>query len=407
VRSGTQRIDSTISQAFYLRRYLLPSLLRKSHVADSEPLDSSIFFSPAGWHLFLRVERCAYPLRRLFEASGFENALPGEFREILDDEADWEWRRIQSAMAQLEEIQGWALANDARPIVLKGGLAVVGDMPLDLNDLDILLPAADCERLFGALVGAGYSPRGSAGRFCRNQLWRDGALAVEIHHGIHDGLVYPPDGYWPGMQPVTGFPGLWRLSPIDNLWHVLLHNVDKSPTHRGRIRDLLLMRAASRSCSPEDIAVLRDRVDERALSYELHATLDCVLDPDVSADAEFLDGSAMLSYLLGNRPENRSRVYPTAGMVNEWVFALLAGRIERRAIWSGVLVRAPGVSKIGIIRRLQRSVPAFGRAVHVLMRSAWRLVTLVRGSLIAIRCRRLRTRYLQHCRDRYPGITAR
>lgn len=401
-----QHIDEAISQAIRLRRYVLPSLLHDAGGVRLEPPDKALFFSTDGWHLFLRVERCAYPIRRHLNETGFETRLPGEFREILDAEADWEQGRIESARAQLEQIGEWALENDAQPIILKGGLAVIETAPLDLNDVDILLPASDGARLFDALLEAGYFPGGTAGRFALNQLWRDGSLAVEIHHGIHDGLLYPPDGHWPGSRRASGQPGLWRLAPLDHLWHVLLHNVDKSPQRRGRIRDLLLMRAALGTCSSAEIARLRDRADNHELSRWLHATLDCVANPDDPAGTAALEEFAVLSYLLGNRPENRSRVYPTEGMVNKWVYALLAGPIERRKIWEEVFVKAPGLSTVGVIRRLQLSAPGVGRAAHILARSIYRFLTLARGCLIANRYRRLRNRYLRHFRDRRPGITA-
>ena len=396
-----QHIDMAISQAFHVRKFVLKALLNRLPDSVRHPPNKSLFFSSDGWRLFLRVERCAYPLSRFFEVAGFENLLPDEFRNILREEADWEWRRISSAKRQLQAIATWASENDCRPIVLKGGLGVAENTLLDLNDLDILLPKSDGGKLFDGLIADGYRPSGGAGRFARNGLWRNGALAVEIHHGIHDGLLYPPDEFWPCAREIPACPGLWRLAPVDHLWHVLIHNVDKSPERRGRIRDLLLMRGALKACSNGDIATVKRKAADHELSNLLNKTLDCVLQtPDDPEIDDPLEETALLTYLLANRKENRAKVYPTSGMVNAWVYALLSeGPSERKRIWATVLVRAPGLSKISSIRYLQLTAPRLGRVAHVCGRFFYRAANLVKAFLLTIRIRRLRARYLRYFRE--------
>jgi hypothetical protein len=394
-----QHINTAISQAFHLRKYFLNALLNPLGDWVRTPPNKALFFSADGWRLFLRVERCAYPLNQYFKETGFQTLLPGEFRDILRAEADWEWQRISSARRQLQAIAAWALENDCRPIVLKGGLGVANNTLLDLNDLDILLPISEGRRFFSALIEDGYHPSGGAGRYTFNQLWRDGALAVEIHHGIHEGLVYPDGKFWPGAGEIPACPGLWCLAPADHLWHVLIHNVGKHPERRGRIRDLLLLRSAIEACSPGDIATVKRKSSSHELSRELDMTLACALrssnDPAIDDPLEEL---ALVAYLLANRKENRAKVYPTSGMVNSWVYALLSGPAERRLIWATVLVRAPGLSKISAIRYLQLTAPRLGRLVHVCGRFVYRAANLVRGYVLAIRIRRLRARYLRYFR---------
>ena len=395
-----QHIDMAISQAFHVRKFVLKALLNRLPDSVRHPPNKSLFFSSDGWRLFLRVERCAYPLNRFFEDAGFENLLPDEFRNILREEADWEWQRISSAKRQLQAIATWASENDCRPIVLKGGLGVAENTLLDLNDLDILLPKSDGGKLFDALIEDGYRASGTAGRYARNGLWRDGALAVDIRHGVHEGLENPAGTLWKNAGEVTSYPGLWRLAPTDHLWHVLIHNVGKHPERRGRIRDLLLLRSAIEASAPGDIATAKRRASSHELSSVLNRTLDCVLRlSDGPCNNDPLEEIALLAYLLGNRRENRSRVFPMSGMVNRWVCALLAGPVERKSIWEVILVRGEGVSKHKVIRYLELTAPWLGRAVIVSARAAHRTASLARACVLTIRIRRLRARYLRYFRE--------
>jgi hypothetical protein len=354
-------INNAVTQAFQARKFVLNALLKPLHDSSRQLADKALFFSVDGWRLFLRVERCAWPLSQFLEETGFETVLPDDFRDILRAEADWEWQRIASAKRQLHAVGAWALGNECRPIVLKGGLSVIGNAPLDLNDLDILLPRSDGDRLFNALIEDGYHPPGGAGRFC---------------------------------------PGLWRLAPADHLWHVLIHNVGKHPERRGRIRDLLLLRSAIDACSPDDIAAVKRVAVGHVLTGELNKTLTCVLgSSDSPANNDPLEETALLAYLLAVRKENRARVYPTSGMVSLWVYALLSGPIERRDMWAPVLARPKGLSSRGAIRYLQLTVPRLARVVQVCGRFTYRAAYLVAGYVLAIRIRRLRARYLRYFRE--------
>jgi hypothetical protein len=393
-------INNAVTQAFQARKFVLNALLKPLHDSSRQLADKALFFSVDGWRLFLRVERCAWPLSQFLEETGFETVLPDDFRDILRAEADWEWQRIASAKRQLHAVGAWALGNECRPIVLKGGLSVIGNAPLDLNDLDILLPRSDGDRLFNALIEDGYHPPGGAGRFTRDEVWRDGALAIEIHDRIHEGPVYPADKTWPGAREIPACPGLWRLAPADHLWHVLIHNVGKHPERRGRIRDLLLLRSAIDACSPDDIAAVKRVAVGHVLTGELNKTLTCVLgSSDSPANNDPLEETALLAYLLAVRKENRARVYPTSGMVSLWVYALLSGPIERRDMWAPVLARPKGLSSRGAIRYLQLTVPRLARVVQVCGRFTYRAAYLVAGYVLAIRIRRLRARYLRYFRE--------
>ena len=403
-----QHIDMTISQAFRVRQYVLTALLNPLPDSVRHPPNKSLFFSRDGWRLFLRVERCAYPLSRFFEDAGFESLLPDEFRDILREEADWEWRRISSAKRQLQAIATWASENDCRPIVLKGGLGVTENTLLDLNDLDILLPKSDGGRLFDALIADGYRPSLSAAPYAMNGLSREGALAVDIHHALNEG----PSGLNPDLRQhaleVSGSPGLWRLAPADHLWHVLIHNVGKHAERRGRIRDLLLLRSAIVECSPDDINAIKRKAARHELSSVLSMTLNCVLgSSDGPAVDDPLKETALLAFLLANRKENRSKVYPTSGMVNRWVYAVLSGPVERRRIWEEILSRSTGTSGYKAIRGLELTTPRLGRAALICARFANRAANLVRARVLAIRIRRLRARYLRHFREQdQSGLAA-
>ena len=395
-----QHINIAISQAFYARKYVLTALLNGVDNTAQERPDESLFFSSEGWHLFLRVERCAYPLSSYLQDTGFKTLLPDNFQEILSKEVKWEAKRIASARSQLEEVREWALKNSACPIVLKGGLGILENTPLDLNDIDILLPKSDAIGLFSSLLEYGYYPPSEPARISHNCLWRKGALEVEIHQGIYDGLLYPANGTWPGARETRTCPGLWRLAPEDNVWHLLIHNVDKSPERRGRIRDLLLIRGALDSCSADDIAEIRNKCSGHRFYELLILTLDAALGAFTAQPDDPLEETALLTYLLANRRENRTKVYPTSGVVNRWVYALLAGPVERRQIWGQILKRAEGLSPNRLARWLQLRTPRIARVIMICRRSTRIVLCLFISYLIAIRVRKLRAEYRHYFKAR-------
>ena len=395
---GPALMDAEVRQALGARQFAR-AVLSPGWDGHDTPLvrDPELFRSLEGWRLFLRVDRCAYPLHQALERQALLSRVPAPFEELLLHEAEWELGHIRSARRQLQLIGAWAVRHGCRPVVLKGGLSALDHSGIDLNDLDILLPKAEGERLVAALLEQGYRQCGSAGVIHLRGIQRQGELMIEIHSAL---TAEEAESEGALRNPATVSPaaaGLWRLPPGDHLWHVLLHGVVTHTPRRGRIRDLLLLGEAIAGCSTQDMEDVRRRIAAHELRDVLKVALEHALDwshGQVTADP--FEEVALIGYLLGNRRENRARVHPTSGMVNSWVFAQLLGPFERQAMWSSTLVVSPDLSGFSPVRRLQLLSPRLGRLVQVTGRFLTRAGAYARAYPVAAEIRRLiRQRRLQ------------
>jgi hypothetical protein len=391
LRLGTAQVDPVVSQALRARAFALRALSSGWDGHDSSPVrDQELFQSIDGWRLFLRVERCAHPLHQAVAKHGLQSWFPAPFLELLTHEANWELQHIRSARRQLSMIGTWAAEHGCRPIVLKGGLAALGESCVDLNDLDLLLPKGDAERLVVALLDQGYQQFGFAGVHHLRGIMREGELVIEIHVTLDIEWTATDGVLRNRIEEIPTSQGLWRLAPADHLWHVLTHGVVKHPDRRGRVRDLLLLQHAIAACAAEDIEATRQQAAKHQRSDSLRPRLDYgVQRSQGEATDDPFEELALIGYLLGHRKENRSRVHPTSGMVNDWVFAQLLGPAERRAIWSGVRGLSPDLSGFPPVRRLQLLSPRLGRTVQMVGRYLNRVRAYARAYPLAISIGRL------------------
>lgn len=380
-----EQLDPVVSQALRARHFALRALSPgwNGSVSLSIP-DPELFRSIDGWRLFLRVDRCAHPLRQALERHKAQPWVPAPFYQLLTEEAEWELQRIGSARRQLGVVGAWAAECGCRPVVLKGGVPALGDSPVDLNDVDLLLMKDDVDRLIKALLDRGYQQCGFAGVHHLRGIAREGELMIEIHPALDIEEAETDGQLRHRIEPIPTSPGLWRLAPADHLWHVLTHAVVTHPSRRGRVRDLLLLRQAISACAAEDIGATR----RRAANHELSGILRSALDHGVLwSRGEATEGAfeevALVGYLLGHRKENRARVHPTAGMVNSWVFAQLEGPAARRALWSAAMVRSPDLSGFSPVRRLQVLSPRLGRMVQIGGRLLTQVVAYARAYPLA------------------------
>jgi len=382
---GAEPLDPVVSQALRARHFALTALSPgwDGRASLSIP-DPELFRSIDGWRLFLRVDRCAHPLRQALDRYKPQSCVPVPFYELLTEEAEWELQRIGSARRQLSMVDAWAAECGCRPVVLKGGVSALGDSWVDLNDVDLLLMKEDAERLVEALLDRGYQQCGFAGAHHLRGLVRDGELMIEIHLALDTEEADTDGQLRHRIEPIPTSRGLSRLAPADHLWHVLTHAVVTHPPRRGRVRDLLLLQQAISTCAAEEI----DATRRRAAKHELSETLRSALDHGVLwSRGEATEGPfeevALVGYLLGHRKENRSRVHPTAGMVNSWVFAQLEGPAARRALWSTAMARSPDLSGFSPVRRLQLLSPRLGRMVQIAGRLLTQVVAYARAYPLA------------------------
>lgn len=389
------KLDTVICDAYAVRRLTLALLPRRLDRDDAcRHVERAPIGSNDGWELFLRTERCANPLEMALRRTGCEDLLTEPARRTLRREAEWERGRISSARRQLATIATWAEESDARPVVLRGGLPALGPEGLDLNDVDVLLPMEAAHSLQVWLLELDDRRPGWAGRDHLRQLRQPGELAVEVHYALDGEEPDPGSGFWSRIREVPAAPGLWRLAPADHLWHVLTHQVVKHVPRRGRVRDLLLLRDALASCTPEEIDVTRRRVRGHRLSDLLELALEHALRWAQGPGVEdpYID-TALAGYLIARRKENRSKVYPTSGRTNLWVYALLAGPIERRAVWARIWTRTEDQSGHPVIHRVQSLNPILGNLLRWGARLVSSVARFVRACPLAVSIRRRVRRY--------------
>ncbi|MBV9111004.1 MAG: hypothetical protein JO306_16465 [Gemmatimonadetes bacterium] len=271
-------------------------------------------------------------------------------------------------------------------IVLKGGVEALGDAPVDLEDVDILVPAALAGDVAAALGTAGLRAIGPApaasvgeGQWHLAPRRAPGGVRVEVHVSIPqlEGI-----DAWTGAVPIA--PGLAALAPSEHLWHVLVHGAVQHPERRAAIRELLLAGAAAARCSSAEMETVRAHVAAHPDAPALGRLLDAAVA--LRAGRSFEDqfgASAATQYLLlqlvpGARLPRRVLAAFAASAA-----ALAAGGPGYRALWGARLVR----DRRG---RAPRRVPASAaRAGRAAVRAGVMAATAPAALLVALLGRRL------------------
>jgi hypothetical protein len=341
---------------------------------------------PAAWRVFLRLERCALPLRARVLARRIP--LGPDAAAVLERLADRELLRALSARAQLITLGRIATARGTAAVALKGGVAVLGGDPLDVQDVDVLVRTEDAEAFASALDGAGgahaHGPDpapGTAGTFHLAARAADNALPVEVHYALPYG---GPEDPWAGAVP-AGPGGILRLAPALHLWHVLVHGAVHHPERRGTLRELLMLAAAVHACGPADLAGIRSRAaahpDAPPLLQALAAG-EALAAGSVSADP--FRASAALGYLVvaGASPAvHRGRFGIDLARA---AYALVAGEGAYRRLWLSSPAGVRSLEEFGGVTWLDRTSPAAARVLRIVQRAA----NTAAGTLPALRLAR-------------------
>ncbi|HYR11858.1 MAG TPA: nucleotidyltransferase family protein, partial [Longimicrobium sp.] len=252
------------------------------------------------WTVFLRVERCALPLRARVLARGTE--LPPAAAAALARRAEVELRRALSARAQLVTLSRILSPRGASALVLKGGVTVLGADPLDVLDVDVLVRPDQAREVAAALeqVG-GHRPHGAdaapgtPGTFHLSGRAAPDAIQVEVHYALpYAGEVDP----WAGAVP-AGLPGILRLAPAAHLWHVLVHGVVHHPERRSTLREMLLLAAAVAACGADDLAGVEARAAAHPDAPLLLHALQAARALSLGRPADPFRAAAALAYLVG------------------------------------------------------------------------------------------------------------
>ncbi|HEX2204214.1 MAG TPA: nucleotidyltransferase family protein, partial [Longimicrobium sp.] len=228
------------------------------------------------WRLFLETEGCAAPLWARLSAAGAAEGLAEGARALLAARATDETRRFLSARAHLRTLGKVAAERGTEIVALKGGAhAAEGGEPLDLADLDLLLPEDEAGAFAEAIGARGYAPvrddpdRDDDDWHHLAQRVAPGGIQVEIHYRLRSFADAAP--LRARALPVAGLPATRRLAPADHAWHLLLHAVVESPFRRGRLRDLLLAGRELARMGADDAAEVERRVAAHPFAAPLGA----------------------------------------------------------------------------------------------------------------------------------------
>lgn len=335
----------------------------------------SVDANAAAWRLFLATERCAVPLL---------DALGGRLPVELRDAAARESVSVLAARAQAVELGEAARARGLQVILLKGGAELFDSEPaIALGDVDVLVALEDLEPAREMVGPLGYEVREHGATFRHDPLYRrPGGIPLELHTSIDKYGARPEPGLFERAEPVEGSPGLYRLSPADQAWHVLLHATEGHLHRRGRIRDLLLLARVLRRVTDEARQVIERRAGSHAYSRAVLEHLRMAQDMRagrVPEDAFEAEAAALyLTYGWLRRSRKLSDLLlPTAA---DAPAALLAYGPEFRDLWLDIGRFPDGMSPYRGVAGVEQAVPMVGRIVRVV----GRVFRLVIGSAAAL-----------------------
>lgn len=262
--------------------------------------------SPEAWDLFLLAERCALPLQTRLRESGLLDAMPAASRAVLDRARGEEVQRVLAARAQIPALEGIAADLGTSAVLLKGGIAVGTGDPLDLNDLDLLLPPDHAPAFAAVLDRHGFNAVGTGSSHHLPGRRAPGRLTVEVHRGMKAVDPELVRECWTRVRPIGSAPGLLRLAPPDHLWSLLVHVAVQHPYRVGLLRDWMLIRSAAVECSSAEMEVVRRRIRSNPHAALIQRVLEDAtavgpVDPDpfagragvryVTAGATFFNGA--------------------------------------------------------------------------------------------------------------------
>ena len=349
--------DTLTIAALRLRAWAIRVLV--SPAASAPPREPA-----EAWRLFLLAERCALPLQGRLEAAGVRP--DGDAAAVLRERATVELQRVLSARAELRRVAVLLRERGWPGVVLKGAACALLGEPLDLADIDVLVRTEHAEGLAGALGGAGghrpvgaHVEAGRAGQWHLAGMAAPSAVPVEIHYDLPQlGAVEP----WEGTVE-TSQAGLRALAPPLHLWHVLVHGAFHHPERCGSLRELLLLRAALRACSPAELREVETRID----ASPAHPLLRRVMAWVTGGDGETGDGdpfraAAALRYGLWQarrrvgEPGRRERALVTAA------FSHALGHGQARLLWGRRHLSGVFTPYDAALAPLPRTLRAAGRA---------------------------------------------
>ncbi|MGH7591814.1 MAG: nucleotidyltransferase family protein, partial [Gemmatimonadales bacterium] len=246
--------------------------------------------SPRAWQLFLDREACAIALARV---PGLE--LPDPVRRRAQRES----QQILLARAELAAVADAVQSVGLEVIPLKGTYALLTPATaLTLKDVDVLAPPGAATNVEAALGSAGFGAARSRS-YLHVVLKRPGtSTPVELHGTIWPQAALTSADLWAAAPPAQPIPGLRALDPADHLWLCLVHVVAVHPDRAGRLRDLLIIRAARAECSAKEMEIVSERMAAHPMARALESELDMAVGRETAQDRSRGDRIAATWYTL-------------------------------------------------------------------------------------------------------------
>jgi hypothetical protein len=341
--------------ALRLRRWALQSF------ATPAPPSAPPTVPEGSWRLFLAREGCALRLTR---------RLGPLAPEGLRAEGDREAQVVLALRAELQEILEVARGAGISPVILKGGATL--DDPergVGAKDIDLFLPAPEGQRLAALLDARGWRPlpRGGALHHLAERF-RPGRPPVEIHtpEGTEVNGLGPAAERRAVAHPHLA--GARLLAPADRVAHLAVHQAVQHVSHRGRIRDLLLLADALDPALP--LPDPREWEGGGAAHRALTETLAMArsLAEGRGIEDRFADVAVLWYRMDQQAPARPGRFHRN---LMYWIYDLFVADGAARAHWDrSWRGRQDERSSIAALRWLEAEVPSTAR-LRALARGLW------------------------------------
>jgi hypothetical protein len=367
-------IHPDITDALALRHWA-----RQLLAGGSVPMPSA---SLAAWRLFLGRERCAGALR---------TAVGAAAQPQLVSAAERETQQALLLRGELDAVARIAADLGIRPLLMKGG-TTLGDLRTALpgKDLDLLLPEQDGLRLLAALDVAGWQRNGGGPSHHFAQRFRPGHPGIEVHAELGPDIDLSAAEAFRRAVPITWLDGWVRLAPADEAWHVLRHATVTHPSHRGRLREHLMLQRilGDLTLQERDALIARTRAGHAESDRATATGLACALDDRLQRETDPFAPFALLWYELERDPPVPYLPVPLRRTTATWAYESLAGEgalgRRLRKTWA---TRRDG-TPLRVLAPLDGVVPRVTSAFRTLLRTVWLVPSFTIGVWRARNARR-------------------
>ncbi|MGH7592113.1 MAG: nucleotidyltransferase family protein, partial [Gemmatimonadales bacterium] len=318
--------------------------------------------TPRAWRLFLDREACAMALAR----------MPGlELPEPVRRRAQLESQQILLARAELAAVARAVTSAGLEVIPLKGTRALLTPTTaLALKDVDVLAHPGATTSTEEALESAGFGAARSRS-YLHVVLARPGtSTPVELHGTIWPQAALTSADLWTAAIPDRAIPGLRALDSTDHLWLCLVHVVAVHPDRAGRLRDLLVIRAAHAECSAAQVEIVSTRMADHPMATALQAELDRAVDRDTDQDRSNGDRIAATWYTLDALVARTPIGTALRMALSTWASMIAASSVTWQMM-ARRLLAAGGTSRLRPVALLERRLPPLGHLARVAIRLIW------------------------------------